>query len=148
MSPPLESDSLLEDTVPQNMDQGQDVARTKSGSCDLDGGSSPSVGEDGEPFSESSSEATGAASGSRRQGSPPHTSTAATTATNSDASGEEEDNASTRGSTGEAGAGARLDLQDDEVGSSLTGVCRVDSIDLGYFFFLFANLSSKNAPMV
>lgn len=121
MSPPLESDSLLEDTVPQNMDQGQDAAHTKSGPCDLDGGSSPSVGEDGEPFSESSSEATGAASGSCKQGSPPHTSTAATTATNSDASGEE-DNASTRGSTGEAGAGARLDLQDDEVGSSMTGV--------------------------
>lgn len=138
MSPPLEPDSLLEDTVPQNMNQAQVTVHTKPGPCGLDGGGSPSTREDNEPFSKPSSEATGAALGSPRQSSPPHPSSSTTT--NSDDSGEEEDSFGTRGSTGEAGAGACLDSQDDKVGSGLTGVCRVDSIDLGYFFFLLANL--------
>ena len=67
MSPSLEPDSLLEETVPQNMDQGQVAAHTEPGPCGLDGASHPFTREDNEPFSESSPEAT-AASGSIRTG--------------------------------------------------------------------------------
>lgn len=113
MSPPLEPDSLLEDTVPQNIDQGQVATQAKPEPAGLNGSSSLPTCEDSESLLESSSEAT-AASGSTQHGSPPQPSTA-TTSTKSDDSGGEDGSSSDGGSKGKAGESVSLISQGDEV---------------------------------